>query len=57
MVIIYTILNIPAWLAMEEDLVMVSVFFSFIVVLILSKIGKARNLSEVIDVLRTNDDD
>ena len=57
MVIIYTILNIPAWLAMEEDLVTVSVFFSFIVVLILSKIGKARNLSEVIDVLRTNDDD
>ena len=57
MVIIYIILNIPAWLAMEEDLVTVSVFFSFIVVLILSKIGKARNLSEVIDVLRTNDDD
>ena len=57
MVVIYIILNIPAWLMMDSDSVFFSLFMTFIVVTVLAKIGKARSLGEVIDALKKDDDD
>ena len=57
MVVIYTILNIPAWLMMDSDSVFFSLFMSFIVVTVLAKIGKARSFGEFIDALKKDDDD
>ena len=56
MIIIYIILNIPAWLMMDADSVFFSLFMTFIVVTVLAKIGKARSLGEVIDALKKDDD-